>query len=446
MQQRWSKPCTHALVLLIGILSACKDTQPSRLTSYEVESVCADSGGAPPNVVHRDSGSVKIVENRIPADTLAQASQLREAATIGVDDDNRGGGVYALAHTAGQMFPGIAHGVIRMPSGEIVVADDYVRELRVFDPRGEYVRSIGRQGEGPGEFRGILSIFRGADTIFVAESGRITLFDVSGAVLRIQTLESQVPTQTSVAGQKYEGAVRPVLIGKLNDGSLIGVSRRFILDTSPPPGELIQRGNRTFGIVRFQPDGTLIDTLPEIAKNQAYSYSIIISGVGHTFSDFLPYGGGAIAVHGDHIAYVDARRAEVIERGKDGVIFRKIRVCGAPRPLDNSDIAAFGKIFAARRAEKDKKMYADIFSRISHPADRPWYQAVLYDDGDRIWVQEFAFDSESKRWQVFSAEGNWLKTIVTPPGVNIEQVGQNYVLGRQSDSLGVEQVRLYTIR
>src|SRR4051812_31079707 len=49
-------------------------------------------------------------------------------------------------------FNGVS-GVLRMPGGEIVVANGRSQELRVFSPKGEYVRTLSRSGRGPGEMQ-----------------------------------------------------------------------------------------------------------------------------------------------------------------------------------------------------------------------------------------------------------------------------------------------------
>lgn len=60
-----------------------------------------------------------------------------------------------------------AESAIRLTNGEIVVANRGSRQLRWYDSRGRYVRSFGRRGQGPGEFRS-LYVFEGpGDTILV---------------------------------------------------------------------------------------------------------------------------------------------------------------------------------------------------------------------------------------------------------------------------------------
>ena len=49
--------------------------------------------------------------------------------------------------------------VLADEAGDVYVLDGQLSEVRVFDAKGEYLRSIGGQGEGPGEFRSAMSMF-----------------------------------------------------------------------------------------------------------------------------------------------------------------------------------------------------------------------------------------------------------------------------------------------
>src|SRR5690606_32160502 len=49
------------------------------------------------------------------------------------------------------LFDGVAHAHLR-PDGGIVVVDRGSSSIRLFDTRGQHIRSTGRPGDGPGEF------------------------------------------------------------------------------------------------------------------------------------------------------------------------------------------------------------------------------------------------------------------------------------------------------
>src|SRR5687768_2934188 len=72
-----------------------------------------------------------------------------------------------------------AFSVDRTSDGRIVVANSGTSEVRIYDARGVHLRTMGRRGDGPGEFRALLrlGVIRG-DTILAYDwrHGRITWF------------------------------------------------------------------------------------------------------------------------------------------------------------------------------------------------------------------------------------------------------------------------------
>ena len=75
---------------------------------------------------------------------------------------------------------------IRLEDGRVVIANSGTSELRVFDRQGQFQKTVGRRGEGPGEFTGALHAARLTDTSFaVFDQGnqRLSVFDTAGRVL-----------------------------------------------------------------------------------------------------------------------------------------------------------------------------------------------------------------------------------------------------------------------
>jgi hypothetical protein len=70
--------------------------------------------------------------------------------------------------------------------GEIAVLEDQAQEVRIFDPMGAHLRTIGRKGEGPGEFEGAISVhYDGGDRLWVADTrnARYNVFSPTGEYL-----------------------------------------------------------------------------------------------------------------------------------------------------------------------------------------------------------------------------------------------------------------------
>jgi hypothetical protein len=73
------------------------------------------------------------------------------------------------------------------PLGRVWVLEGQAKELRVFDPAGRHLRSVGRAGGGPGELRNPIGLaWDGAGRLWVADPGnqRFEVFDTAGRHVR----------------------------------------------------------------------------------------------------------------------------------------------------------------------------------------------------------------------------------------------------------------------
>lgn len=80
------------------------------------------------------------VLNPATAKEKPQEIVLRELWRLGGDDEEEG------------EFFGIVGTVFEDGEGNLCILDSQLNEIRVYSPDGEFLRSIGRRGEGPGEF------------------------------------------------------------------------------------------------------------------------------------------------------------------------------------------------------------------------------------------------------------------------------------------------------
>ena len=95
----------------------------------------------------------------------APAWAATEVATIGTDS-----GPASFASVRSLLYT---------PRGELLVLDDRAKEVKVFDSAGRYLRAIGRNGAGPGEYAWPYSLAWLGDTLAILDPGnsRIGLFD-----------------------------------------------------------------------------------------------------------------------------------------------------------------------------------------------------------------------------------------------------------------------------
>lgn len=133
-----------------------------------------------------------------------QALELREELRIGSVDTPP----YLLTEV----------GDLAVANGQVFVAQPKDGQVRVFDTAGRFIRAVGRQGEGPGEFRSIASIGVRADTLWVVDryNARVTAVDLEGRVLDTR----------QVQGLVVPGAGRPLTPNAiLGGGFFLGVTR-----------------------------------------------------------------------------------------------------------------------------------------------------------------------------------------------------------------------------
>jgi hypothetical protein len=97
-------------------------------------------------------------------------------------------------------------------SGGLAVANRGTHEVRYYDAQGQFLRSVGGEGDGPGEFRGIQFVGRfEGDSVLVFDERhrRASVFDEQGRFIRSFSLN--MPTNTG----------RPSPVGVLSSGSII---------------------------------------------------------------------------------------------------------------------------------------------------------------------------------------------------------------------------------
>jgi hypothetical protein len=167
--------------------------------------------------------------------------------------------------------------------GNIHIAQPQDHEVRVFDSRGRFLRTVGRRGSGPGEFRSIGALgFRG-DTLWVTDpvQYRISLFDPDGRLARSVRLQAPLVPGSSYPGgpegllasgaflshPRYgeatlrAGVVRPVVLVDGEGAVLDTIGQQRVA----PPGGTIRVGQRVFRFGQPQAisDGSLLALAPD---------------------------------------------------------------------------------------------------------------------------------------------------------------------------------------
>lgn len=325
-------------------------------------------------------------------------------------------------------------GALRLADGRIVVADGGSSEVRFFGPDGALRRRTGGAGDGPGEFRALESIGRGAgDSLWVYDFAlqRLSFLDPTGAVARTAPLRPSLPNL---------GAV-----GRLPDGSFVmGQFWSAAGSAGREPG--LRRLPATY--VRYGPEGALLDTIGRFPGREAF----LRLEDGRMTMGSVPYARAASRAVADRILWIgDQEDHEFRAYAPDGELLRIVRFPGPDLRLSDGDVRAAKRRWIEGAPEEERAYLREYAEVAELPGSRPAYLHFVPDPSDGLWISEYAVrpggpsEEGVSAWRVFDADGVLLAEVRTPAGLRIHDVGEDWVLGVRRGALDVESVVLHPL-
>ncbi len=366
----------------------------------------------------RDSAGVAIVENTRPALGSRLGWRVGEAPDVSIG---------TAEGAAGEMLFDVRDAT-RLADGRIVVANAGTSDLRVFAADGTYRETWGGEGEGPGEFSAYtpdaVSRWPGdsvaADNMFAR---RLEVFDSSGAHGR---------TVTRADG--YHS-----FLGVLSsDGTVLAKPSAVLGGVFGSENPLLRR-DQEFGLLR--PDGELRVSLGAHPGEEWFSSPAGPMAMPH------PFGRSTIAtIWGDLAVVAPTDRYELRAYRSDGTLVRIIRREHEPRSPTQAELDA---VLAERYADLQD---ARRTSLLAETADMPLveffpaFEVLRSDPLGFLWVQEYRLTGAPQViWTVFDPEGRVQGFAETPRGLDVFEIGEDYVLGRTMDEFDVERVQLWPL-
>lgn len=332
----------------------------------------------------------------------------------------------------------------RLDSGEIVVVDGQSRELRVFGEDGLFRRAYGGRGEGPGEFAGFPLTVSATDgrhvAIYDVPVRRITEIDLLSGDFSTRLL----PTHCPLPEEVDPGSCSPA--GLLPNGTVF-VSRRSAPLPPVEDGSLTmrQRPYIWYGLLEGDSTRGRFRALDSIRGSTTVSVGLAadyFSGA----ALFEP--GGAVDVGSTGLVLGDPHEFEIRMWDGRGTLRRVIRVRAPPTPVTD-DLLDRYRSWADTASGLPAATHQYLASL--EPAGAvPFFGGLFLDRAERIWVQDYrpfwAFGPRGPAaWTVFGSDGQPLARIEGGAPGSILEAGEDYVLVRATDELGVEQVRMYAI-
>ena len=293
---------------------------------------------------------------------------------------------------------GAVRGVQAASDGTIYVLDQQAAEVRVFDSGGQYLRTIVRRGEGPGEIGDANGIFLSGDTLlWIHDTRQWTIIGVDPA------------------GEEVRRFIKPVMsYGYMWNGTF-DRRGRYWKETShwddqpsfpPPMGLSSIKGRRYYK--SYDLSSGAIDSvyLGEIS-GRSYAYST--PDVRWGFLDIRFEASEVVVVNpsgGLWRANSAAYRIARIGEGGDTLV---VIEAGLPvQPVTDEDRSAYIEGIVGNRPELRRE--AEEVAALM-PDVKPILAGIFADDEDRLWVQRVTPDDAPAFYDLFSEDGDYLGSV-----------------------------------
>lgn len=329
----------------------------------------------------------------------------------------------SLGTTGSVEFGEIAGGGF-LNDSTLAVADRIGHVVHLFSTSGKLLRSVGKTGSGPGEFRGIHRVWVVGDTAVILDQnlGRITLITEKGVV------------GSFLAGTIKGPAIRALLPGgAFVTTSPINVQRRGL--NGPElwydSVELaVERGERSMILGTFLSAVRLID----VSKQ----FSVISAPYSPTLS---------VATVGNYVFVSDG--SQTIRRyTSQGEQRGTIKITWQPEVLSRASYASWIDYYAENSRGQDKSVVRRLFDPVKSVRLAPVVARVMESRPGWLWLEQYRapHDGRSVGVMAVSAEGEPIVQGALPARSAVLAATRGMLAAIQRDDDGVETVRLYAIR
>ncbi len=327
---------------------------------------------------------------------------------------------------------GSVNEVLRTRAGSWVVVDGRTPAIRMFSASGQYLRTLGAKGDGPGEYRkpswmaesdsGVLVVYDS----YAEAVGRVLQYDTIGNVLQSETHWHSPDASLG----------HPLSL--LSDGSILftGAIRSTYRRA---PAEDSVRG--TDGVVRWNggdKSQTLVRVPGQLLTNMPLAW--FNNGV-VTASDSLIYSAlpdrYAIAVFTlDGTALDSVVRDDMQLRPVDAALQRRIKALSAIATVDNV-------------SSRERLAMDSVFASLVFPSKFPLIEAMLTDTERQLWVRLVPLPDSawtSLHWSVYSPSGEHIADIEQrDTRLSFRRIEADHIAGVWRDEDDVPYVRVHRL-
>lgn len=330
-------------------------------------------------------------------------------------------------------------GLDRDADGNVYVLDQQAREIRAFDPSGQFLRTISGPGGGPGELgMGVMGLFVVDQELWVPDPGnvRVTRVGLDGSVAGNFPLDFAargIPIRwDELAGDKVVAQFRSM-------GAFTGQS-----EGGPAEDVIMSIGSETPDTLATLPQGGTFQMAGDRPQFRFFSSEAVWDAGAD---------GSLVSAMNDEYS-IEVRDAS-------GTLQRVIRKAHVPREVTESDqqrmLDAIREMMQTQAAAPPAAIDA-ILEGASFAEHYPAMAQVLSGPQGSLWVQQVRTATEvaetgeidlqdmgSRDWEIFDGEGRFMGTLAFPGRFQPIRVIGDTFWGVERDEFDVQSVVAYRV-
>jgi hypothetical protein len=329
-------------------------------------------------------------------------------------------------------------------NGRVYIADGQLNTIHVFYPEGSYLHSIGREGDGPGEFRRIQAMEISEQHLHILDIGhsRISTYDLN-------TFEHTGDFDVSPGDT---GADQPLWMNSTQDDGLFYRPIRFFVNSDghylvlfgdQTVGAMDNLKGRTWEVSTFSPsEGRYLehDVVSFQADMNAFTFD---DGTRLSRVPFKPE------------AYIDSNGELMVYGWGDDLLIKLFDSRGNYHRAfyysrQNVEVkldevtSYYEKDLAGNEGLRDHIIRGLRDSEL--PQQWPAFHHLKIDDENRIWVARIVDDHQVYEWWVLEKTGVLLAVFTWPKNRKIEAIKNGYLYALETESeTDVKRVVKYKI-
>jgi hypothetical protein len=312
-----------------------------------------------------------------------------------------------------------------LSDGRIAVLDPSAASVRIYRDDGALDAVLGREGDGPGEFRfpeNVRECVQGEYHALEGSNNRLKVFAADGSFQREFRLFGHNPNGPLWSWDCADGVTLTMQWG---DGdNRVGEIGRF---------------RKQVPLAVSGPDGQVIETLGRILGPERYRYENRGTGP-------APLGAvTGLAIHDGTIYVAEGPAIRVDLFSLSGNHLRSLAADLPPRPADPAAYVRSQR--SADMTAEETRAFNARWRDWDFPEMLPDFRVFIVDDDGSMWIERYPIPGDqTTTWWVVDPEGSWRATVEVPGNVVLLDVAEGRAAGVRRGELDVESAVVFEIR